>query len=639
MAFPLINPMYQFFDNSGEPLSGGLLYTYAPGTTTNKTTYTDENLSVANANPIVLDSAGRCGIFLTDGEEYKFVLKTSAGVTLDTKDEIKSPSALTAAAVGAVLFARTAAEIAAGVTPTDYTKQPGDFLRYGASAGGSASTNATAINNCFLSNSDCFCTVAGTYQCSSILLVQSNNTIRLAQGVILQASVKTWSSAFVHINAVSNVRWHGGIIDGNKANNAAGIVFGILIRDAIDVKIFGVTSKNCPSNNTTLGAGGDGFYIGGDADPGSVDISLIGCHGEDNVRQGLSIVRGERITIQGGSYEGTTGNNPGGGIDLEGNGTTDNLRDITITGVTINSCYYGIIFTNSASNITCTGCTISDCTFTHVYFGDCNRVTMTGCTIKAGTIAVASPIIDCVSSTNVVFTGNYIKGKATALEGAGFRLLSSTSNFLIANNTFETTYVQGVAVGNSAITVAGPTLIRIIGNTFYNCVDPASTAGVAVMNISGNSGAAIYPLFVEFINNTIYDDRAGANVADVGINVSTSIPAATQANYRLTENRVYGPALVFTASTYMPMTGGVTWNPGNLVDGAGETSPSITVTGAAVGDNVEVYPPYAITDCVCTGYVSAADTCVIRLQNESGSAAFDGASGTWNVRVRKLSQA
>src|SRR5688572_11891898 len=158
MAFPLINPILQFMDNAGEPLSGGLLYTYAPGTTTNKTTYTDENLSVANANPIVLDSAGRCTIFLTDGEEYKFVLQTSAAVTLRTIDEVKSPSGITQAAVGAALFPRTSAESSAGITPSDYAYLAADALggmfRYGAAGNytgpGAGTDDSTALRNACL---------------------------------------------------------------------------------------------------------------------------------------------------------------------------------------------------------------------------------------------------------------------------------------------------------------------------------------------------------------------------------------------------------------------------------------------------------------------------------------------------------
>jgi hypothetical protein len=80
----------QFFDNNGVPLSGGLLYTYQAGSSTPLATYTDINGTVANANPIVLNSSGRLDneVWLTYGYFYKFVLKTSAAVTLGTYDNI-----------------------------------------------------------------------------------------------------------------------------------------------------------------------------------------------------------------------------------------------------------------------------------------------------------------------------------------------------------------------------------------------------------------------------------------------------------------------------------------------------------------------------------------------------------------------
>jgi hypothetical protein len=80
----------QFFDSNGDPLSGGLLYTYAAGTTTPETTYTDDSGLTTNANPIVLDSAGRtpAGVWLTQAIAYKFALKTSLGIDIWTFDDI-----------------------------------------------------------------------------------------------------------------------------------------------------------------------------------------------------------------------------------------------------------------------------------------------------------------------------------------------------------------------------------------------------------------------------------------------------------------------------------------------------------------------------------------------------------------------
>ena len=80
----------QFFDNNGLPLNGGLLYTYQAGSTTPLTTYTDINGTIANTNPIVLDTSGRTSneVWLTYGYNYKFVLQTSVGTTIGTYDNI-----------------------------------------------------------------------------------------------------------------------------------------------------------------------------------------------------------------------------------------------------------------------------------------------------------------------------------------------------------------------------------------------------------------------------------------------------------------------------------------------------------------------------------------------------------------------
>lgn len=75
------------------------------------------------------------------------------------------------------------------------------------------------------------------------------------------------------------------------------------------------------------------------------------------------------------------------------------------------------------------------------------------------------------------------------------------------------------------------------------------------------------------------------------------------------------------------------YNPGSLVDGAGETK-SVTVTGASLGDFVLVSAPYDLQDITVTGYVQAADTVEIRIQNESGLT-VDLASGLWRIIVIK----
>jgi hypothetical protein len=83
---------WQFFDANGVPLAGGKLYTYAAGTTNPAVTYTASSGApgTENANPIILDSAGRVpqAIWLPNATSYKFALTTATDVPVWTKDNI-----------------------------------------------------------------------------------------------------------------------------------------------------------------------------------------------------------------------------------------------------------------------------------------------------------------------------------------------------------------------------------------------------------------------------------------------------------------------------------------------------------------------------------------------------------------------
>jgi hypothetical protein len=82
----------QFFDNAGNVLTGGKLYTYAAGTTTPQTTYTTSAGNIAWSNPIILDAAGRVSgsgeIWLSDGTQYKFILRDTNDVLIATYDNV-----------------------------------------------------------------------------------------------------------------------------------------------------------------------------------------------------------------------------------------------------------------------------------------------------------------------------------------------------------------------------------------------------------------------------------------------------------------------------------------------------------------------------------------------------------------------
>lgn len=87
---PIGGAGWQFFDNNGNPLAGGKLYTYAAGTTTPQVAYTTSAGNTAHTNPIILDAAGR----VPSGEiwlvfaAYKFAIYTSTDVLIATYDNI-----------------------------------------------------------------------------------------------------------------------------------------------------------------------------------------------------------------------------------------------------------------------------------------------------------------------------------------------------------------------------------------------------------------------------------------------------------------------------------------------------------------------------------------------------------------------
>lgn len=93
MAYLFTSGKFQAFSSSGAPLSGGKVYTYAAGTTTPLATYTTQAGTVANANPVVLDSAGRADIWLL-GRAYRIIVKTSTGATVYDTDNLRVPDDL-----------------------------------------------------------------------------------------------------------------------------------------------------------------------------------------------------------------------------------------------------------------------------------------------------------------------------------------------------------------------------------------------------------------------------------------------------------------------------------------------------------------------------------------------------------------
>jgi hypothetical protein len=93
---PIGGAGWQFFDNNGNVLTGGKLYTYVAGTTTPLASYTTSAGNTAHSNPIILDAAGRVpgGEIWLSSARYKFALYTSVNVLIATYDNIAGAGVL-----------------------------------------------------------------------------------------------------------------------------------------------------------------------------------------------------------------------------------------------------------------------------------------------------------------------------------------------------------------------------------------------------------------------------------------------------------------------------------------------------------------------------------------------------------------
>jgi hypothetical protein len=84
----LVIPYIEFADEFGEPLNGGLVYSYLAGSDTPSPLYTDETLTVEHPNPLELDSAGREIAYVAD-LAYKLIVRKADGTLVRTVPHVR----------------------------------------------------------------------------------------------------------------------------------------------------------------------------------------------------------------------------------------------------------------------------------------------------------------------------------------------------------------------------------------------------------------------------------------------------------------------------------------------------------------------------------------------------------------------
>lgn len=309
-------------------------------------------------------------------------------------------------------------------------------------------------------------------------------------------------------------------------------------------------------------------------------------------------------------------NNTDAGLDTHGNS-----RYVSFFDNTVNNCVIGIDTRSPHSQIK--NNTITNSYGLAIYAFEAGGINIH---VEGNTIDKCS--VDSKDAINLGVT-------ATTYE---------TNDYMICRNNIinKAANGRGVAVnGEARIVDVSGNKMKDIGYTFIyigsginikannNMLISCDRSGAATTyGIDATNTADSYSS-IEASNNTIFSVYNGIKITNptIATIIGNELLSVTT-KYAITATNVREDSN-FT-EVYVATT---TWDPGNLVDGAGETK-SLTVTGAALGDFVLVSAPYDLQDITCTAYVQATDTVEIRLQNESG-VAIDLGSGTWKVKVIK----
>jgi hypothetical protein len=272
MAYQLFTLPKQLNISSSFTLSAGAkAYFFATGTTTPQDTYTTSALNVAHAHPVVADAAGVLPpIYLDPTLEYKLTLNTAADALIYTVDPVND-QVISAATIGLALYPQTASELAAGVTPTDYSFPPGNIQRYGADPSASASANTIAIQDACDANYGAFVYVPiGNF---SIATTGSTTAPVGSALVITDAITIVFDGNLVATNNCNNIRIAAGAADivtlaGPGGLQGFGTFFeatnynGALIRvetgllrasnlRLVDPPQYAISAHNCPGGDVT----------------------------------------------------------------------------------------------------------------------------------------------------------------------------------------------------------------------------------------------------------------------------------------------------------------------------------------------------------------------------------------------------
>lgn len=298
--------------------------------------------------------------------------------------------------------------------------------------------------------------------------------------------------------------------------------------------------------------------------------------------------------------------------------------------------------TDILSGITLTACIAQENYGHGFYFQDAEHIVLAGCVADSNS-----------QGATTTWDGFYFKNsKHIVLQGVACNYLTkdyqryginidANSNNLSINVISQDQQTADILY---SLTAGGNNFIVINGETYT--IPPVTETITATGNILPYGITYIDSNLGAWIGATLPSTPPEGTIKTVIMTDATTACSLIVTNHEHGDGTTYTFAavddtvvLMFTGTEWITLAQSGTlenstvWDPGNLIDGAGETK-GLTCNGAELGDYVLVSAPYDLQDMTVTAYVQAANVVEIRLQNESGGA-IDLGSGTWRVKALK----
>ena len=459
----------QFFDNNGQPLSGGQIFTYAAGTTTPQATYTSVNGLTPHTNPIVLDSAGRVPggeIWLTSGLSYKFALTTSTGILIGTYDNVNLGSneiSFTQAGTGAVTR-----------TVQDKLRDTVSVKDFGATGNGITDDTA-AIQNA-IDAANYVIVPAGTYVVTRIsmrngvtLEGQGNPTILRKNG---SSETSVISANNNHSFKILSLQ-----IDGNLVNNPTAADNISITNGCYNFSVVGCETFNAKYSNV-LGLG-NGIFVESNADLAQGTRSCIELNKTNSCAVGILARKVFNIDIQNNAGK----SNTFGGIKMDDvtlpASTVATTANIVIQGNQYTTSGVGIGLFGVFSNITSLGYVLSQDNYTQGFI-----VVNANVTFNNQFYGIV------IQGQGVACTSNIVRNNGSSNTNGG--MLFNAGYSLCANNIVTDNYYYGIDAGLAySATVSGNEISR--NGTFLNQsiglnVGASNKLSVRGNNVTSNGG-------------------------------------------------------------------------------------------------------------------------------------------------------